>query len=334
MHLPATLLHCCTKGPEGINQLPFTQLGENEIAVWIDSYPQVCVSALACLKANTIVTSHADRQQAPAAGSLAPAANPYIELRSQFQEAYAIHGRDYLWLAAVTPEEHRSYPFLQEAYVGVVSLPPSVWYIVGEICHASQFSAGDLYCKLRSATLEVFSGLASRAGAALPVSIRRTIPGYPDHSPVEPLSWWLTFLWHLFPPSDEDLAPLTGQVPPVRIACSEPFQASIDAIESCKLHTDQPRFPSKERRDTITTIDPETMAIALLFKRRDLSLSGIPEVVGVERQTLYKWPRFLEAAEKAGKYNPKRKKGGDLPRGSKAADGTIEAYRDSDLEDD
>jgi hypothetical protein len=68
MHLPPTLLHCCTKGPEGPNQLLFTQLGESEVAVWIDSYPQVCVSALACLKTNSLLVAQSNHQQFPSTG--------------------------------------------------------------------------------------------------------------------------------------------------------------------------------------------------------------------------------------------------------------------------
>jgi hypothetical protein len=76
--------------------------------------------------------------------------------------------------------------------------------------------------------------------------------------------------------------------------------------------------------------DPETLAIALLFQRPHLSLPEIAAAVRVERQTLYKWPTFLQAAEKVGKYTPKRSKGGNLPSGSKTAEGTVEAWRDSE----
>ena len=186
-------------------------------------------------------------------------ANSYIELLPQLQEAYAIHGRYFLWLGAVTPEEFGAYPFLRDGIVGVVPLRQSTWYIVGEIMHASRFGASEAYGKLRSASLEAFCELASRAGAALPLSIRRKISGCPDHTPAEPLSWWVTFLWHLSPPSEVDLAPREGQAPPTRIACLDPFQASIDAIESCGLHTDQPRFPPDDIAAEADTRTPTTV---------------------------------------------------------------------------
>jgi hypothetical protein len=74
--------------------------------------------------------------------------------------------------------------------------------------------------------------------------------------------------------------------------------------------------------------DPEAVAIALLWKRPDLTLPQIAKAVNVQRQTLYKWPKFLEAAEAVGKYTPKVQKGEGLPSGSKSRDGTVEAWRD------
>src|SRR5216683_469620 len=45
----------------------------------------------------------------PATGAI-----PYIELLAQFKEAYAIHGRYYLWFGAVTREEYEANPFLRK----------------------------------------------------------------------------------------------------------------------------------------------------------------------------------------------------------------------------
>jgi hypothetical protein len=82
-----------------------------------------------------------------------------------------------------------------------------------------------------------------------------------------------------------------------------------------------------ESQDAAPAIDQESQAIALLFKRPDLSLPEIARAVGVGRTTLYKWPKFLQAAEAAGKYSPKRGDPGRLPRGHKTGDGTLEAWR-------
>jgi hypothetical protein len=89
----------------------------------------------------------------------------------------------------------------------------------------------------------------------------------------------------------------------------------------------------KEETTVAPALDQEAHAIALLFQRPDLSLSEIARIVGVGRQTPYKWPRFLDAAERAGKYSPKRRAAGSRPHGHKASDGTIEAYSADDEDD-
>jgi hypothetical protein len=81
------------------------------------------------------------------------------------------------------------------------------------------------------------------------------------------------------------------------------------------------------------SIDKESLAIALLYKRSDLSLAGIADTLGVERQTPYKWPTFLKAAELVGKYTPRPKGGGHLPSGTKSREGNVEAWDDSRIRD-
>ncbi len=53
LHTPPLCFQCRVKDPDGRKRLAFSQLGESEAAVWIDSYPQVCVSALAWLQAGS-----------------------------------------------------------------------------------------------------------------------------------------------------------------------------------------------------------------------------------------------------------------------------------------
>lgn len=72
--------------------------------------------------------------------------------------------------------------------------------------------------------------------------------------------------------------------------------------------------------------DPETHAIALLVKRPDLTIPKIAKAVGVSRQTLYGWPHFRMAAEKAGKLKPRGSRERAAPRGHKSKDGRVEAY--------
>jgi hypothetical protein len=93
--------------------------------------------------------------------------------------------------------------------------------------------------------------------------------------------------------------------------------------EHAAEHVQDTSEPSEPR----TKIDPEAHAIALLYKRPDLSLAEIASKVGVKRTTLYRWRKFCKAAELAGKYRPKaNSKDSSIPRGSKSSDGTIEAW--------
>jgi hypothetical protein len=84
---------------------------------------------------------------------------------------------------------------------------------------------------------------------------------------------------------------------------------------------------TKEHEGQVT-LDPESHAIALLFRESNLSLPQIANRVGVSRQTLYDWPKFREAAERAGKLKPRGPKSPGPRRGHKSADGRIEAYDD------
>jgi hypothetical protein len=80
---------------------------------------------------------------------------------------------------------------------------------------------------------------------------------------------------------------------------------------------------------TAARVDPQKLAILLLVEDRHLSLPEIAEKVGVDRKTVYKWPQFLELAEKYGKYKPRGRLPWAGPRGSKQ-DGRLEAYDESD----
>ena len=160
--------------------------------------------------------------------------------------------------------------------------------------------------------------------------------------------WWLMVLLHTLPVgfycfakrSDGGKRPALTQIGESEIAVwiDNYSQVCVSALACLKagslavptVNRDQGRTGEKT---TVDGIDTESLAIALLFKRPELSLSEIAGVVGVERQTLYKWPKFLEAAEATGKYKSKRSKEGNLPRGSKGTDGTIEAWRNPERED-
>jgi hypothetical protein len=54
---------CWAKGPDGRKRFALPQLGEHETSVWIDNYPQVCVSALAWLQTNLLAASNGDQDK-------------------------------------------------------------------------------------------------------------------------------------------------------------------------------------------------------------------------------------------------------------------------------
>jgi hypothetical protein len=237
--------------------------------------------------------------------------NPYIELLAHFREAYASHGDYFLWFAAVTRDELSAHPSLREFLVTAVPLLRGSWYIVGDIVHASRFCASDQYRALRSATLEAFCKLAYRAGAALPLRIRKAIAGSPDDSPAGPLSSWVTFLWHVFPPSEEDLTPHEGESLPLRIVCRNPFQASMDAIELCMLDTAQPQFPPVQEQGLVATASARgrlsveranEKAVKLARRLRAgffaLSERQQAEMIGCHWQTWTKTPFYSQVGQK------------------------------------
>lgn len=67
--------------------------------------------------------------------------------------------------------------------------------------------------------------------------------------------------------------------------------------------------------------NPEMKAIMLVVQYPDWSVAQIAKEVGVNKRTPYRWPRFLEARERA-----RAKASGRIRRGRKARDGELEAW--------
>jgi hypothetical protein len=63
LHMPPLCFFCWAKRSDGRKWPALSPLGDSEIAVWIDNYPQVCVSALAWLKPHSPAVD--DRQRTP-----------------------------------------------------------------------------------------------------------------------------------------------------------------------------------------------------------------------------------------------------------------------------
>jgi hypothetical protein len=87
---------------------------------------------------------------------------------------------------------------------------------------------------------------------------------------------------------------------------------------------------SLDGKSSETRVDPESLAIALVMKHPNWTIAQIASKVGVDRRTLYKWPKFRNAAKASGVLKPRGAKDQDLRRGQRTPDGQIEAWDDED----
>lgn len=77
--------------------------------------------------------------------------------------------------------------------------------------------------------------------------------------------------------------------------------------------------------------DKESIAIALLFKHPEMSMTDIAERAGVSRQQLYRWDKFVDAAVRSNRMTPQQSRhDSSVHRGHKNKDGTVEAYQRDD----
>jgi hypothetical protein len=112
---------------------------------------------------------------------------------------------------------------------------------------------------------------------------------------------------------------LAGMLDRVRPPCYEPPPGSTDGQGAGQATT-----------AALTQEEREALAIGCLFQHPDWSIPEIARCVGVNRQTLHGWPKFVKAAEASGRLKHRRRKGegGTRRRGHKTTDGRIEAYSD------
>ena len=95
----------------------------------------------------------------------------------------------------------------------------------------------------------VFADLASRAGAALSPAIRSQLADFVPMYVSQMAPWWFAFLWRVFVGTDplrQPISAATGkpvEMPGPPLPLLRPFLLSVDAIELCEPHTDQPVFP-------------------------------------------------------------------------------------------
>jgi hypothetical protein len=92
--------------------------------------------------------------------------------------------------------------------------------------------------------------------------------------------------------------------------------------------------PPHDATPLATEINQETHAIVLLIRQPTWALARIAEYLGVNRQTLYGWKDFREAATRLGRMKPRgsQQKTSTPRRGHKTSDGQVEAYTDDETE--
>jgi hypothetical protein len=138
---------------------------------------------------------------------------------------------------------------------------------------------------------------------------------------------WLSVLWANLSRS------LHQQIP------AEPATAKLDPVDAqpesapSESEISAPQLSQGPGPLSEALADPETQAIAVMIKNPGFSIQRIAEIVGVDRKTLYKWPRFLDSAQKAGVYSPKVRGAGYHTKGSKSQ-GIVEAQKDCADEDE
>lgn len=165
------------------------------------------------------------------------AASPFDEILVRFQRAYAKYDRDELFgLCALTRAEYdtdRTNVDRDCGYVGFVPVGNNkTGATPGYMIFGPKYRKWWLrQRKVANRSFPLFCSLAARAGASLPLRLRKTIP----FEPADPTAWWLAFLWWRKPPSEADLLPLKGKKRASRIIWDSPFLESIEAIETAQL---------------------------------------------------------------------------------------------------
>lgn len=181
----------------------------------------------------------------PASGSWSVSSeNLFDILLFEFQRAYAEFGRELFFLGAFTYDELIAEPQIYEVAgcLGCVPLDDSgggggEWLVcengLQRVDGGLGGGGGRCYYILAknqgrlAQPYSVFSNLAARAGAFLPITAKQKIP----FLPVGPVSTWLAYMWSCRPPTDEDLAAPDGVTCHQRVIWGEPFLEAAEIIE-------------------------------------------------------------------------------------------------------
>jgi hypothetical protein len=172
----------------------------------------------------------------------------FEELRCDALAQYAETDHRILFMGAVVDSELREPGFDRDAYLfGFVPTMLEEGWDKGYWIGSRKRLYGFDYAK----ECEAFHAFARRAGALLPINL---VPWV--RPPTNCASRWLSLLWNLFPPSDEDLTldPERGVNGRILFEADNPFVVSARAIELCELNRPQPSWPLAAQTGLISTI--------------------------------------------------------------------------------
>ncbi len=185
-----------------------------------------------------------DGDNPPDPGGSPDAANPFVRLLQEFRNAYLEFDGWTPPLLAYTYDERSRSKRIQSGRIEVLACVS--WPRADATKDDYEFFVATESNDAVQPMRDRFKQLSTLAGASLPVVIRDSIGETvsPVAAPLNPLEWWIAFLWFHNPPDVERLDWADELTEGHWAIWDDPFLASIEAIERCGLHFGQIKFPA------------------------------------------------------------------------------------------
>ncbi|MCA9129487.1 MAG: hypothetical protein KDB22_20515, partial [Planctomycetales bacterium] len=201
-----------------------------------------------------------DSDNPPDPGGSPDASNPFVRLLQEFRNAYLEFDGWTPPLLGYTYDERSRSKRIQSGRIEVLACVS--WPRADATKDDYEFfvatESNDAVRPMR----DRFKQLSTLAGASLPVVIRDSIREVvsPGAEPLNPLEWWIVFLWFHNPPEEKTLDWADELTEGHWAIWDDPFLASIEAIERCGLHIGEIKFPAavpaRDADDEGETIKP------------------------------------------------------------------------------
>ncbi len=189
-------------------------------------------------------TAQGDGDNSPDPGRSPDSANPFVGILQEFRNAYLEFDGCTPPLLAYTYDERCKSKRIQSGRVEVLACVS--WPRADAAKDDYEFFVATESNDAVLPMQDRFKQLSSLAGASLPVVIRDSIREVvsPGAEPLNPLEWWIAFLWFHNPPEAKTLDLADELTDGHRAIWDDPFLASIEAIERCGLHVGVIKFPA------------------------------------------------------------------------------------------